>query len=312
MAGKKDESLNSKNVFAALSSLRKKKKSEKEKNGSSNTDLEKKGIVEKKVFWAPAPLTVKSWADVDDEDDDDYYATTAPPVPVWGGDTLDSKQEKEDEAVVEVLLESESEVEGLDEVDDDVEEDHENEHELEAPVFIKKPPEESTRKESERQLSKKELKKKGLQELDAVLAELGYNKQETSSQDDFHVVQEKKTENDREVEKKGNAHGESKSSKKKKKKEKTSKEAKESHGQPHDEDVGNGIHETAETEQVDDAPAVDVKARLKKVASAKKKKSSRETDAAARAAASEAAARNAKLAAAKKKEKNHYNQQPVR
>ena len=38
---------------------------------------------QKLFFWAPAPLSVKSWADVDDEDDDDYYATTAPP-PVWG------------------------------------------------------------------------------------------------------------------------------------------------------------------------------------------------------------------------------------
>ncbi|XP_057718330.1 uncharacterized protein LOC130932888 [Arachis stenosperma] len=38
----------------------------------------------KEVFWAPAPLTSKSWADVDDEDDDDYYAITAPPQSVWG------------------------------------------------------------------------------------------------------------------------------------------------------------------------------------------------------------------------------------
>ena len=42
-------------------------------------------------------------------------------------------------------------------------------------------------KESERQLSKKELKKKELEELEAVLAELGYNnKSETSGQDDSH------------------------------------------------------------------------------------------------------------------------------
>ncbi|KAG5020296.1 hypothetical protein JHK87_016151 [Glycine soja] len=37
----------------------------------------------KDVFWAPVPLTSKSWADVDDEDDDDYYATIAPPESVW-------------------------------------------------------------------------------------------------------------------------------------------------------------------------------------------------------------------------------------
>ncbi|KAL5147128.1 hypothetical protein HKD37_06G016868 [Glycine soja] len=37
----------------------------------------------KDVFWAPVPLTSKSWVDVDDEDDDDYYATIAPPESVW-------------------------------------------------------------------------------------------------------------------------------------------------------------------------------------------------------------------------------------
>nr|GFD02684.1 hypothetical protein [Tanacetum cinerariifolium] len=86
MAGggvRKDDgvSFNSTNVFAALGSLKKKKsKSE----GVSKKGKKKEVKVEKEqVFWAPAPLNVKSWADVDDEDDDDYYATTAPP-PVWG------------------------------------------------------------------------------------------------------------------------------------------------------------------------------------------------------------------------------------
>ncbi|KAG6524458.1 hypothetical protein ZIOFF_014367 [Zingiber officinale] len=39
---------------------------------------------EKQVFWALAPLTSMSWANVGDDDDDDYYATTAPPQAVWG------------------------------------------------------------------------------------------------------------------------------------------------------------------------------------------------------------------------------------
>jgi hypothetical protein len=39
-------------------------------------------------------------------------------------------------------------------------------------------------KDTERQLSKKELKKKGLEELDAVLAELGYTNREDSGRDD--------------------------------------------------------------------------------------------------------------------------------
>lgn len=50
---------------------------------------------------------------------------------------------------------------------------------------VKKPPEASSApKDTERQLSKKELKKKGLEELEAVLAELGLGKSETSGQDD--------------------------------------------------------------------------------------------------------------------------------
>lgn len=78
--------LNSTNVFAALGSLKKKKKSDKNKEENSSKSKSKE------VFWAPTPLTAKSWADVDDDDDDDYYATAAPP-PVWAPD--ESKQNKE-------------------------------------------------------------------------------------------------------------------------------------------------------------------------------------------------------------------------
>lgn len=100
---------------------------------------------------------------------------------------------------------------------------------------------------------------------------------------------------------------ESKTSKKKKsKKDKSSKESKEA------QDQGNGSEKTAGAEPNEDTASVDVKERIKKVASMKKKKSSKEMDAAAKIAASEAAARSARLAAAKKKEKSHYNQQPVR
>lgn len=101
---------------------------------------------------------------------------------------------------------------------------------------------------------------------------------------------------------------ESKSSKKKKsKKDKSSKESKEGQDQGND-----GSEDAAGAEPDEDTASVDVKERIKKVASMKKKKSSKEMDAAAKIAASEAAARNARLAAAKKKEKSHYNQQPLR
>ena len=114
MAGggnRKDDSvvLNSTNVFAALGSLRKKKKSDKEqgssKSGKSGSKKKQdKNEPEPQVFWAPAPLTTKSWADVDDEDDDDYYATTAP-LPVWAGMEGDQTEKaKESLTPVEVYF----------------------------------------------------------------------------------------------------------------------------------------------------------------------------------------------------------------
>ncbi|XP_028055148.1 uncharacterized protein LOC114259333 [Camellia sinensis] len=125
-------------------------------------------------------------------------------------------------------------------------------------------------------------------------------------------AEENKLENPNgEVEKKEIAPGENKSAKKKKKKDKSSKEALEQQDEPNGADTTNGTDEAAGTEKAEDT-SIDVKEKVKKVASMKKKKSSKEMDAAARAAANEAAARNAKLAAAKKKVKDHYNQQPVR
>ena len=126
-------------------------------------------------------------------------------------------------------------------------------------------------------------------------------------------VQDKKVEAlNEEVNKKENtAPGESKSAKKKKKKDKLSKESKEEQDQAVGVEVGSGTDGNVRTEELEDEP-VDVKEKIKKVASMKKKKSSKELDAAAKAAASEAAARSARLAAAKKKEKSHYNQHPQR
>ncbi|XP_050364691.1 uncharacterized protein LOC126783290 [Argentina anserina] len=298
------------NVFAALETLRKKKKSDKKSKGTSKDHHS--GQVkapEPQVYWAPAPLNATKWADVDDEDDDDYYATTAPIQPVWG--TSDPQPSKQKAAKVE---ESESEEDILDEGDED-----EEEHEPEAPVHpepvVKKPAEvPAPPKEAEKQLSKKEKKKKELAELEALLADFGVTQKETDSQDESRgVAQDKDSVPNGHVEKNENHPAESKSSKKKKKKDKASKDAKESQDQPNNSGVTNGPSEVAVTEQTEDETStIDVKERLKKVAAAKKKKSTKELDAAAKAAAQEAAARRAKLAAAKKKEKSHYNQQPVR
>ncbi|KAL7164368.1 hypothetical protein ACSBR2_040306 [Camellia fascicularis] len=301
------------NVFAALETLRRKKKKSDEDRGSSKSkgsSESKAKEAESQVFWAPTPLPVKSWADVDDEDDDDYYATTAPPQTVWG-------ETKEKQAPVE---ESESEEDILDEGDEEVEEEHDQvqEEPKQPEHVVKKAPEVSSApKETEKPLSKKEKKKKELAELKALLADFGVTPKVDNAQDEPHEVT-KETKNGEangigHGEKKENVPIESKNAKKKKKKDKSSKEEKEPQDQPNSSDIINGSKETARTEQAeDDMSAVDVKERLKKIASAKRKKSNKELDGAAKAAAMEATARSARLAAAKKKEKNHYNQQPVR
>lgn len=79
-------------------------------------------------------------------------------------------------------------------MEDDSEDDHEND--LEVPVDAKPVVEKPVQlvlitKETERQLSKKELKKKGLEELEAVLAELGYTQREPSGHDDSHDMEKK-------------------------------------------------------------------------------------------------------------------------
>ncbi|KAK1299479.1 hypothetical protein QJS10_CPB14g01159 [Acorus calamus] len=298
------------NGFAALDTLRKKKRSDKTK-GSSGGETIKAKEPEPQTFWAPAPLNSTKWADIDD-DDDDYYATTAPPPSIWGKSEVEEAGKDEHDVVEE---ESGSEDDGMDDEIDDDAEDHD--HETEVPVQIEPEVKKnyvlpSAPKDTERQLSKKELKKKELEEFEATLAQFKVEDGINTGQDDSHV--ERKTETNGEVERKENlptAAESSKSSKKKKKKDKSAKEPKDSN-QPNG--AGDNVpEESAGGEPAEeDVSGVDVRERLKKVASTKKKKSNKEDDAAARAAAKEAAARSARLAAAKKKEKNHYNQQPMR
>lgn len=76
--------IQSTNLFAALDTRKKKKKTDKagKSKGSSSSSSKPQKEPEPQVFWAPTPLKVKSWADIDDDDeDDDYYVTTAPPLP---------------------------------------------------------------------------------------------------------------------------------------------------------------------------------------------------------------------------------------
>lgn len=87
-------------------------------------------------------------------------------------------------ALLYLLQEFESEDDILDEGDEHVEEEPEPEPEAPIPTEpLQKgpllPP--TAPKDTERQLSKKELKKKGLEELDALLAELGMSGQEQTN-----------------------------------------------------------------------------------------------------------------------------------
>ncbi|CAK9136570.1 unnamed protein product [Ilex paraguariensis] len=246
---RRDEVIKNTNVFAALESLRKKKKSDKEKGSSKSSKGSSKAEPAPQVFWAPTPLAVKSWADVDEDDDDDYYATTAPPQSVWG--LSQSEQAQEKPAPVE---ESESEEDLLDEGDDDVEEEHDDEPEApEQPEpVVKKPVEVSNApKETERQLSKKERKKKELAELDAILANFGVSQKDTSAEDESSGAAKEKKGGQPigDAERKEDAPAESKSAKKKKKKDKSSKEAKEPQDPANGTDVTNGPEETAGTER---------------------------------------------------------------
>ncbi|KAL6501940.1 hypothetical protein OROGR_027073 [Orobanche gracilis] len=309
------------NVFAALETLRKKKKSDKEKGSSRGSKGSSKAVAagkskkseeEMPVYWAPAPLTVKSWADVGDEDDDDYYATTAPLQAIWGASGL-SKAEKTQKP--DPVKESESEDDLLDEGYDDEEEevDHETQvQEQPEPTVIKPVEVFPAPIEVDRQLSKKERRRKELAELEAILADFGVTPKEKSENESSDINKDSNEgKPNGNADEKDSVPVESKNAKKKKKKDKASKEAKEPQHHPNSSDAPNEQEEDAGNEQAEEDTTA-VKGRVKKMAPTKKKKSNKEMDAAARAAALEAAARSAKLAAAKKKEKNHYNQQPMR
>uniref|UniRef100_A0A8R7JZS8 Uncharacterized protein n=1 Tax=Triticum urartu TaxID=4572 RepID=A0A8R7JZS8_TRIUA len=307
-SGAEELRIGSGNVFAALETLKKKKKK------PAAAEKKQAPLVEKpEVFWAPAPLTAKSWADVEDDDDDDYFATTAPLCPVRESQGGDADAGHEDD-IEQVHLASPTEIESEDDsLDDEVDASAEDEHEagdavLSEPAVQKAVAPLVPPKDTERQLSKKELKKKELEELDAVLAELGISHESSNAtQDETNDKNGMCQAADGGKKEDASAPLESKTSKKKKaKKDKSSKEAEETL------DQNNVVDGAASVEPDEDVASVDVKERIKKVASMKKKKSSKEMDAAAKIAASEAAARRAKLEAAKKKDKNHYNQQPLR
>ncbi|XP_042449120.1 uncharacterized protein LOC122034050 [Zingiber officinale] len=131
--------------------------------------------------------------------------------------------------------------------DDDVKEpENEPETVRKEPTIEKPTPVSAPPKDAERQLSKKELKKKEMAELDALLHEMGIaNKDSNTAQNE--TTDKKQLEQSSEGEKK--------------------------------ESVGAPSEKGDIEAEVADASAVDVKERIKKVASMRKKKSSKEMDA---------------------------------
>ncbi|XP_047327067.1 uncharacterized protein LOC124930758 [Impatiens glandulifera] len=248
--------LNNTNVFAALTTLRKKKKNKpikliKDQGSLKKQQEEEKNNPEPQVLWTLTPLIAESWADVEDDDDFDYFASTAPPQVVWG--TAPDLQSDEKE-IPGLLEESES---GEEEEKDVVDENEE--HKPTKVVSSEKEPTITAvllpTKDPNRQLSKKELKKKGLAELDAVLAELGYySKSEASCQDDP---------NDKKIDKTSKQH---------KKKDKAMKEAKGTSSMKKVASMKKKKKSSKEMDVAAKAAANEVAVRNAKLAAAKKKK----------------------------------------
>jgi len=181
-------SLTLSNAFAALEVRKAKKKKAKEsdkkkKSGKEAARKEDTLQLEREIFSRPQ-LNVSNWADCDDEDDDFDPASQ----PGAGGDTSacgnghpqDDGHESEEEIDlekefgVELGPEAEPEVENAAGVDDGVEGQAKSDgDEVQEQVVSTQQRNESRGAPPERTMSKKEIKKKEMEELDAMLAELG-------------------------------------------------------------------------------------------------------------------------------------------
>ncbi|EFJ17786.1 hypothetical protein SELMODRAFT_444781 [Selaginella moellendorffii] len=280
------------NIFSALERKSNKKKLDKHALQSSQSKQQE----DAGQFWVPSPVTVKSWADV--EDDDDYFATTAPLPAIWGQTTTKASQESSVNHDLNHLEDSEVDEDFDDDADEEVEEEKSEEAGVVSSGQAEQRPQTPTvLRELDKQLSKKEIKKKELAELAAVLAEFGVSTEETKKEAKNEDDEDAVPSNDGDA---ANNEAERKIAKKKKpKKEKTAPAV-------------PVIMEEIESNVTAVAEPMDVLIKKKLVAGKKKKSVKENSSAATSKVAAEAAARAAKLAAAKKKEKSHYNQQPAR
>lgn len=295
------------NIFAALQKKKSIKKPSTKEDVKEEPKVDKHAEIEKAIFSGPS-TTISNWAD-DSEDEWDAPAQVPAAEEGWNQATKGLSSSRSQARMAEIQGDD-----GNDSEESDGEDYHEDIHlDIEAELGIELPrsddedeDEESEEEEEELpgaaeeataaakpaapvQLSKKEkeeLKKKELQDLDAVLAELGL---EAAPKDDSAA-----------------AVPSGKAAKRKAKK-KTGGEALATAATPEPEpEATNGT-----SEETLSGPAVDPDAiKAAKAALAKKKGSSKKLSAAAEAAAAAAAKAKAKKAAGKDKSK--YNEMPTR
>ncbi|KAJ9528500.1 hypothetical protein QJQ45_020525 [Haematococcus lacustris] len=199
--------MSSGNIFAALDKAKKKKSKSSTKEHKESKPVVKepeisKEELERAIFSQPAN-TISNWAD--DSEEDDYYPApaAAPAEPVedgWSKATGGGGRANRTTAPASTLPangkaeDSEDEEDEEDEADPDVEAvlgvDAEDEEEFEEKVTSRPEPKPvasvaaATPKpviEPEKQLSKKELKKKEMEEMEAVLAQLGITAAEAAA-----------------------------------------------------------------------------------------------------------------------------------
>lgn len=294
------------NPFAALEHKKAKKKKEKSEREKRKKDKKDTLELEKAIFDQPQ-LNVSSWADCDDEDD--WAAEPAPSAKQGEMNGAHAEEPDSDHEIIDLEEEFGVELGGDDahehheaekekeeeEEEDDEDEEAEDKAEDQLPSLPKR---RSVPAPVERQLSKKELKKKEMDELDAVLAELGID---SGAKDE-------------------DAEG-SKTSKKKKKKARAAdgaapkpgdEEASSKNGQsdptPKAEDpLASQAEEEEEESGLDGDVSIDaVKAKML----LRKKSSKKVSTGAAALAAAEAKARAKKKGS--KKDKSKFNQAPSR
>lgn len=290
------------NPFAALEHKKAKKKKEKSEREKRKKDKKDTLELEKAIFDQPQ-INVSSWADCDDEDD---WAAEPAPQPAAASQETNGAHAEEPDSDHEIIdLEEEFGVElgGDDHHEHTEDKEHESAEKADVPAPL--PKRRSVPAPVERQLSKKELKKKEMEELDAVLAELGIDS--GGKEED------------------GGGGIETKGSKKKKKKEKAKageasppkingvddKEGGEDDAPPKTANNENqSAPDPAPEEEEESGVEGDIAIDALKAKMLMKKKSSKKGGSASSLAAAEAKARAKKKGS--KKDKSKFNQAPTR